>query len=284
MPGWTTLVQAETLAVALQRHDLAVLDCRHSLADPDAGAREFMAGHLPGAQFAHLDADLSRHSGDPSDGRHPWPQAQAFTDRLGQWGITPQTQVVAYDHGDGAFAARLWCLLHLLGHEKVAVLEGGWMRWTSLGLPVETAVHPRTPAHYPARDFDQSRLLDAVAVQRHLDGGGCLIDARAAARFRGDEEPIDRLAGHVPGAVNLPYAQNLDGQTFKPPAQLAAQFRQVLGDCAPDEAVVMCGSGVSACHHLLAMERAGLHGAALYTGSWSGWIGDRSRPVATGAD
>lgn len=284
MPGWTTLVQPETLAMGLERSDVVVVDCRHSLADPEAGAREYLRGHLPGARFAHMDADLSRHSHDPGHGRHPWPDAAEFAARLGAWGISPLHQVVAYDHEDGAFAARLWFLLRALGHEKVAVLDGGWKRWTRLALSVSSTPQPPSPGHYPAGGFDATRLLDADAVQRRLDEGGCLIDARAPARFRGEEEPIDRVAGHVPGAVNRPYSENLDNGRFKAPAQLADEFRARLDGRDPAEVVVMCGSGVTACHHLLAMERAGLRGAALYTGSWSGWIGDRTRPVATGAD
>lgn len=281
MSGWTTLVQAETLAIALGRADLAILDCRFSLAAPGAGERAYLEGHIPGAYYAHLDRDLSdlRRTGA---GRHPWPDAADFTARLGAWGITPQTQVVAYDDGDGAHAARAWFLLRALGHEKVAVLDGGWKRWTTLGLPVDSKVP--APAHARYRgEFDATRLLDVEAVQARLAAGGLLVDARAADRFRGENETIDRVAGHVPGAINRPYAQNLADGRFKTPAQLAEEFRALLGTHAPEETMVMCGSGVTACHHLLAMERAGLRGAKLFTGSWSGWIANPARPVATGA-
>lgn len=280
MSGWTTLVQAETLSIALGRPDLAILDCRFSLAAPGAGERAYVEGHIPGAYYAHLDRDLSdlRRTGA---GRHPWPDAGDFTARLGAWGITPQTQVVAYDDGDGAHAARLWFLLRMLGHEKVAILDGGWKRWTSHGLPVDS--HVPTPAQARYRgEFDASRLLDADAVQARLAAGGLLIDARAADRFAGENETIDRVAGHVPGAINRPYAQNLADGRFKTPVLLAGEFRALLGAHAPEDTMVMCGSGVTACHHLLAMERAGLRGAKLFTGSWSGWISDPSRPVATG--
>lgn len=281
MSGWTTLVQAETLAIALGRADLAILDCRFSLAAPGAGERAYLEGHIPGAYYAHLDRDLSdlRRTGA---GRHPWPDAADFTARLGAWGITPQTQVVAYDDGDGAHAARAWFLLRALGHEKVAVLDGGWKRWTTLGLPVDSKVP--APAHARYRgEFDAARLLDVEAVQARLAAGGLLVDARAADRFRGENETIDRVAGHVPGAINRPYAQNLADGRFKTPVQLAEEFRALLGTHAPEETMVMCGSGVTACHHLLAMERAGLRGAKLFTGSWSGWIADPARSVATGA-
>ena len=278
MSGWTTLVQAETLATALGRPDLVVLDCRFSLVAPGAGEAAYRDGHIPGALYAHLDRDLSdmRRTGA---GRHPWPEAADFTAKLGGWGITPQHQVVAYDDADGAFAARLWFLLRALGHAKVAVLDGGWKRWTALGLPVDSRVPAPVPAQY-AGGFDASRLLDASQVQERLAAGELLVDARGADRFRGENETIDRVAGHVPGAVNRPFALNLAEGRFKPPAQLAEEFRALLGAHAPEGTMVMCGSGVTACHHLLAMERAGLRGARLFTGSWSGWISDPARPVA----
>ena len=185
------------------------------------------------------------------------------------------------DRRDGAHAARMWFLLRALGHEKVAVLDGGWARWTGLGLPVDSHVPAARSARYVA-EFDQTRLLDAGQVQARLDAGQLLIDARGPARFRGDEELIDRVGGHVPGACNRPYTENLADGRFKTPIKLAAEFREALGDHDARQAMVMCGSGVTACHHLLAMERAGLPGAGLFTGSWSGWISDPSRPVATG--
>ena len=287
MAGWTTLVQAETLAIGLNRSDLVIVDCRFSLLDPNAGEHAYLTSHLPGAAYAHLERDLSDMS-PGGEGRHPWPPADVFTARLMRWNIGPTTQVVAYDDGDGAHAARLWFLLRMLGHEKVAVLDGGWARWTALGLPVSStpfALSGQFRAQYdPAQlSYDYSRLFNAEALQAHLDNGGMLIDARAPERFRGDDEPIDRVAGHVPGAVNRHYALNLVEGRFKAPMQLADEYRALLGDHAPDQVAVMCGSGVTACHNLLAMERAGLKGAILYTGSWSGWITDPDRPVATGA-
>lgn len=280
MAGWKTLVQPDVLSVALQRPDLVVLDCRFSLQDPASGEQAWRQSHVPGALYAHLERDLSdmtRHG----VGRHPWPDAGAFCAQLVRWGVTPSSQVVAYDDGDGAYAARLWFLLRTLGHEKVAVLDGGWSRWTALGLPVSTLIRTPLPGRYQAV-FDDSRLLDAEAVQAHLARGGMLVDARGAARFRGEEEPLDRVAGHVPGAINRPYTQNMAEGRFKPPAQLADEYRALLAGRDPSEVVMMCGSGVTACHNLLAMERAGLYGAKLFTGSWSGWLADPRRPVATG--
>lgn len=280
MAGWTTLVQTETLAIALERKDLVVVDCRFTLVDPSAGQSAYLQSHVPGAVYAHLDRDLSRF-GHVGGGRHPWPDIGAFIACLERWGITRESQVVAYDDADSAIAARLWFLLRALGHEKVAVLDGGWKRWVSLGMPTESFIRPRMPTHY-AGAFDASRLVDADALRTHLDAGGLLLDARAAPRFRGDEEPLDRVAGHVPGARNRPYADNLAEGRFKPPMQLADEYRALLQGRDPADVVVMCGSGVTACHLLLAMERAGLRKARLYAGSWSEWIHDPARPVATG--
>jgi thiosulfate/3-mercaptopyruvate sulfurtransferase len=282
MSGWTTLVQAETLAAALARDDLAIIDCRFALVNPGAGESAYLRGHIPGAVYAHLDRDLSDHARQ-GEGRHPWPDEAAFLAKLGRWGITPQHQVVAYDDGDGAIAARLWFLLRTLGHQKVAVLDGGWARWTALGLKVDSSVPAPSSLRYTG-SFDRSRLLDAGQVQARMAQGDLLVDARAADRFRGENEMIDRLGGHVPGARSRPYADNLAEGRLRSPIELAAAFRALIEGHAPEDVMVMCGSGVTACHHLLAMERAGIPGAKLFTGSWSGWISDPGRPVATGPE
>lgn len=279
-PGWTTLVSAADLADGLDRDDLVVLDARSSLLDAPACEQAWRDAHVPGARFADLDRDLSEQG--QGAGRHPWPSAARLKAALERWGIEPTDQVVIYDAGDGALsAARAWFALRALGHRHVAVLDGGWSQWTTLGLPVESGIpRPRT-THYPAR-FDHARLLDAQQVQALLDGGGVLIDARAAQRFRGEVEPLDRAAGHVPGAVNRPYTDNLRDGRFKPPAELAREFAAIRQGRSPEDVAVMCGSGVTACHHLLAMAHAGLPGGKLFTGSWSGWIEDPQRPVARG--
>lgn len=282
--GWTTLVTLDALAAALGDPMLVVLDARFSLADPAAGEAAWRQARIPGARYVHLDRDLSgAHA--PGAGRHPWPQAADFGRMLAARGITPAHQVVVYDAADGAFAARAWCLLRLAGHAHAAVLDGGFEGWRSLGLPLEDGVPDaaQAAAPYPV-DFDRARLFDAARVREHLAQGGRLVDARAGERFRGDVEPIDARAGHVPGAVSRPYACNLADGRFKPADALAREFGALLGDAGPQGAVVMCGSGVTACHHLLAMAHAGLQGAGLYTGSWSGWIEDPGRPVATGDD
>ncbi len=281
MAGWNTLVQADVLAMALTRADVVIADCRFSLLDPSRGQSDWQTAHIPGAIYVHLERDLSDMN-RYGHGRHPWPTEAAFVAKLGQWGIAPTTQVIAYDDDNGAFAARLWALLRLLGHEKVAVLDGGWKRWVAHGLPTTAQQRAPMTARYQG-SFDASRLVDADAVELNLEAGGLLLDARAHERFRGDEEPIDRAAGHVPGAMNRPFMQNMgpDGR-FKSPIQLASEFRELLDGRDASDATMMCGSGVTACHNLLAMERAGLKNAKLYSDSWSGWISDPSHPIATG--
>jgi thiosulfate/3-mercaptopyruvate sulfurtransferase len=313
-PVWKTLIQPEALAETMQARRtrpaeflgrLVVFDCRFVLHDPDAGEHSWRESHLPGARYAHLNRDLSDlNSGQPhlpGSGRHPWPSTADFIAWLGRNGVDRTTQVIAYDGGDGAYAARLWCLLHAIGHPHVAVLDGGWARWMGLGLPIDhgsSAMNSEAmraaefepvqyqPAFSPGPidryEFDRSRLLDATQVQSRLEAGDLLIDARAAERFRGEAEPIDRIAGHVPGALNRPYAMNLLDGRFKSAEALRAEFSTLLAGRDPTHAMVMCGSGVTACHHLLAMEHAGLGGAMLFTGSWSGWIEDPQRPVAMG--
>ena len=277
---WNTLVHAETLSIAIGRKDLAIVDCRFSITNTLAGEHAYEQSHLTGAVYAHLDRDLSNMSLlGQGHGRHPWPDAAAFTAKLGRWGITPQHQIVAYDGADGSQAARFWFLLRTLGHEKVAVLDGGFARWKVLGFPLVKDIVRPMPASYKA-EFDTSHLLDAEQVQARLVAGELLIDARGADRFRGENDMIDRVAGHVPGAVNRPFAHNLRDGRFKPAAQLTDEFRALLDGRSPEQAMAMCGSGVTACHHLLAMEHAGLRGAKLFTGSWSGWIEDPSRPIA----
>lgn len=269
---------------------LVVIDARHALADPAAGAAAHAEARIPGARHAHLDHDLSGPAAAGA-GRHPWPAASAFAVRLRAWGVGAGTSVVVYDDGDGAFAARAWWMLRCLGHRGVAVLDGGWDGWVADGGAIEAGAPPvnaaaagaaRLGPSSAAAAWDATRLVDAAGVVRHLAAGGLLLDARASARFRGEIEPIDRVAGHVPGATSRPYADNLASGRFKPAGVLAAEFADMLAGRPPSGVVAMCGSGVTACHHLLAMAHAGLDGARLYAGSWSGWIDDPSRPVATG--
>lgn len=283
VPFWSTLVDVASLKQALGRGDIVLLDCRSVLTDPAAGARMYAEGHLPGAYHANLERDLSDMS-QTGQGRHPWPRADDFARTLARWGVKPATQVIAYDADNGMYAARAWCLLRMIGHERVAVLDGGLKAWQAAGLSVTTDAPPvhGDAAPYPG-DFAYARLFDHDDVAAHVEHGGLLVDARAPERFRGEVEPIDKVAGHVPGAVNRPFAANLaeDGR-FKSHDELFAEFAELLGGRTPSDMVAMCGSGVTACHHLLAMAHAGLQGAKLYKGSWSGWISDSARPIATG--
>lgn len=278
-----TLVDVDLLRTRLDDPDWVVADCRFNLMDPAEGARQFAEGHIPGAVFADLDRDLSGPV-TAATGRHPLPDPAAFAATLSRWGVDSSVQVVAYDAAGGAFAARLWWLLRWLGHPRVALLDGGWPAWQASGGPVSTDV--TTPT---ARDFrfdhpdnlawvNEDYLLANISAGRDL-----LLDARATPRFRGEMEPIDPVAGHVPGARNLPLDGNLgaDGR-FLPPDELRRRFVAVVGERSASSVIHMCGSGVSACHNILAMERAGLPGSRLYAGSWSQWIRDPARPIARG--
>ncbi|HST43614.1 MAG TPA: sulfurtransferase [Luteimonas sp.] len=278
---WRTLVEAGQLAPALGSAPLVVVDVRASLSDDGAGRRAYTEAHLPGAIHLRLHDQLSGPH-VPGAGRHPWPSDAAFARVLGDCGLTPRHQLVAYDDGDGAFAARLWFLLQAFGHARAAVLDGGWQGWLEAGRPV-TALPPRVdPAPAYPGTFDRARLLDADGLDQALSAGAMLLDARAGPRFRGEVEPIDAVAGHIPGAVNRPYAENLRGGRFKLAVELATEFERLLAGQPASELVASCGSGVTACHHLLAMAHAGLDGGRLYTGSWSGWIEDPLRPIVSG--
>lgn len=286
--SWQTLIDVPSLMAEMARQassdtPLVLVDCRFDLSDPAAGERAYLAGHLPGARYAHLDrhlSDLSR----AGRGRHPLPEAQAFCVELASWGITPAHQVVAYDAHGGVFAARLWWMLRLLGHRDVAVLDGGLPAWVAQGGELERSIPRPWPGHYKARFDIREIVTTAVVAARIASGGGMLLDARAPERFRGEVEPLDARAGHVPGAVNHCFKDNLaaDG-SFLPAPELAENFHTLLGAVPAGEVVHMCGSGVTACHNLLAMEHAGLRGSRVYAGSWSEWVSEPSRPVALGA-
>jgi thiosulfate/3-mercaptopyruvate sulfurtransferase len=285
--NWTTLVDAGELAARLGDPSLRVVDARFVLAGaaPDAGEAAWRESHLPGAGYVHLDRDLSDHRKGAAHGRHPLPEAADFVALLARLGIGPQHQVVVYDGGDAAMAAsRFWWLLRLLGHARVAVLDGGWARWTQLGLPVTAAVDAPEPADgaFVPR-FDAAAIAGDAEVEGRLgEAPGWILDARAPERFRGEVEPLDRVAGHIPGARNRPYLANLRDGRFKPAEELRAEFSALLGTRAPAQVLLNCGSGVTACQNLLAMEHAGLRGARVYAGSWSGWISDPARPIETG--
>lgn len=275
-----TLIDARSLAELARHDDVVIVDCRANLADRASGPRVYAQGHVPGAVYANVETDLSDLS-RRGLGRHPLPDASAFSGVLSRWGWTPQRRVVAYDAANGALAAaRLWWMLRLVGAREVAVLDGGWQAWQAAGLPVETQTLARKPTTV-AVEFDESQIVYTDALQA-MRKNILLLDARAAPRFRGEVEPIDPVAGHVPGARNRPFSENLAGDgRFKPAQQLRTEFGALFEAYTPSEVVHMCGSGVTACHNLLAMEHAGLAGSRVYAPSWSGWIG-ADRPVTTG--
>ena len=275
------LISTEQMQQQLHASKQVIVDCRFSLADANAGERAYGEAHLPGAVYANLDKDLSSAITSES-GRHPLPDPIQFMHRLGEWGIERDMQVIVYDDMNGAFALRLWWLLKWLGHENVSLLDGGWNKWQKEQRPVTSEITHNQAVQYTART-DDSRSLSTEQVQNQLSAEQvCLIDARAPARFAGKEEPIDPVAGHVPGAVNRPFQRNLDESgCFLPAEVLREQFTELLGDYSPAEVAHMCGSGVTACHNLFAMELAGLPGSKLYVGSWSEWIRNKHRSIAT---
>ncbi len=278
------LIEAADLATALATgRTPLVVDCRHDLSRPEWGREQFAAAHIPGAIFADLDHDLSGPV-TPGSGRHPLPDPSRLAQFLGAAGVDADTQVVAYDQDKSMFAARLWWLLRWLGHARVSVLNGGLSAWAAAGLPLQSTLAARSPRRFSARPA-LVQAITTAEVERDLDAGRILLlDARAADRFAGRNETIDPIAGHVPGARNQPFALNLgvDGR-LRPAADLTTLWHAALGDTPATQVVAMCGSGVTACHNLLAMEVAGLSGARLYAGSYSEWIRDPAREVATGS-
>lgn len=279
---YSTLIAPAQLEPHLGNDAWAVFDCRYQLSDHGYGRRAFEEGHLPGALFADMESDLSGPK-DGSNGRHPLPDWEAFCGWLGSQGVNRETQVAAYDQDNGVYASRLWFMLRALGHERAAVLDGGIARWTREGRGLDTGTREPRPAVYQGQP-DPALLFSLAQVEASLQGGGVLlVDARGPVRFRGEEEPLDPKAGHIPGAVNLPVPGNLDEQArFLPPEQLKARLEAAYGGTAPEQVVHYCGSGVSACHNLLAQAVTGLPPGRLYAGSWSEWCADDARPIATG--
>ena len=283
------LLDAEALHCRIDSPRLRLFDCRFSLADPGKGRNKYAAGHIPGAFYAHLEDDLSGPVGG-ADGRHPLPDAAVFMQTLGRFGVTADSEVVVYDDAGGAIALRLWWMMRWVGHTSVALLDGGIGAWLAAGYAsvrgTQTPMPAPTPtaANYTGAACDAMRLSTAEVAAMVGNGEGALLDARDARRFYGEVEPIDSVAGHIPGALNLPFQGNLDAHgRFLPAAHLRRRFRQLPGVAqAPTAVVHTCGSGVTACHNLFAMELAGLPGSRLYAGSWSEWIRDPSRPVVAG--
>ena len=286
MPAeYSTLISPEELRPHLGEPGWAVVDCRFSLDDTEAGRRAYRAAHIPGAVYAHLDEDLSGPILPGRTSRHPLPGVEEFAQRLSAWGIGPETQVVAYDDRGGAIAARLWWMLRWLGHDRVAVLDGGWTAWQAAGYPVQAGVEQRSPARFRPRPRPEL-LVQVEEVLAKLEAPDLLlVDSRAPERYRGEVEPLDPVAGHIPGAVNRPFARNLaPDQRFLPREELRARFQELLAQRAPEQVAFYCGSGVTAAHNVLAMVHAGLGFPRLYAGSWSEWITDPRRPVGRSGD
>jgi thiosulfate/3-mercaptopyruvate sulfurtransferase len=281
---YTTLIATDELARRLADPALVLVDCRHNLSDVDAGERAYLASHLPDARFMHMDRDLSGER-TGKNGRHPLPDVAALSASLSRIGIDASKQVVAYDQTNGMWASRLWWLLHWLGHEAAAVLDGGIEKWIAEGRPTTSDMPRVKPAQFVA--MTPRPVASSADILRHLSDQASdpltIVDARAPERFRGDIEPLDPVAGHIPGAINRPYDANLTPQqTFKPGELLRAEFEAQLGPVPVSSVVHQCGSGVTACHNILAMAVAGLPGSRLYPGSWSEWVADPTRPVARG--
>jgi thiosulfate/3-mercaptopyruvate sulfurtransferase len=276
LAGKGTLVSTAELAAHLA--DWRIFDCRHDLAKPELGEQQYRTSHIPGALFASLDRDLSAPK-NGRNGRHPLPDPKRFSETLSRWGIHSGDQIVCYDGGPGAMAARLWWMLRWVGHDAVAVLDGGFAKWTKEARPVTADVPAFKQTGYAIR----LRPEMSVPADQVLKEPMLLVDARSPARYRGDQEPIDPVAGRIPGALNRFNMDNLNADgTLKPAAQLRRELEHVLGGRKPAEVVNYCGSGVAACHNLLALEVAGLPGARLYAGSWSEWIADPARPRESG--
>ena len=276
-----TLVDTATLAAHLADPDWIVFDTRHDLGDVERGRRSYAAGHIPGAYFLHVDDDLSGPR-NGRNGRHPLPDIAVFAKKIDERGVAPGKQVVVYDDLGGNFAVRLWWMLRWLGHERVALLDGEWPQWEKEGRPATTEVPAlRKGAFVPRPHADWA--VDTSFIERfHDDPSIKLLDARAPERFAGLKEPLDPVAGHIPGAVNRFWQKNLnaDGR-FKSAEQLRREYEEMLGGQPAEQVVHMCGSGVTACHNMLAMAVAGLPQGRLYAGSWSEWCSDRSRPMFT---
>ena len=277
--SYGTLLDCAILAAHLDDANWIVFDCRHQLADPSAGEAAYAKGRLPGAVFLHLDRDLSSPM-NGGNGRHPLPDPRVLAQQLGAAGVSSASQVVVYDDAGGMIAGRLWWLLRWLGHDRVALLDGGINQWLREGRLLTTELPKLVPAVFEMslRDY----VVSTELIESNLASGDlCVVDARSPDRFRGENETLDPVGGHIPGARNRFFRDNLEADGgFRPAAELRREFLGLLAGVEPGQVVMQCGSGVSACHNLLAMEIAGLSGARLYAGSWSEWCSNLTRPVA----
>ncbi|TLD40002.1 MAG: Thiosulfate sulfurtransferase, rhodanese [Candidatus Jettenia ecosi] len=280
---YTTIILASELVNHITNPDWVIIDCRFSLDNPERGRKDYVQSHIPGAIYAHLNEDLSGEIIPGKTGRHPLPNIKTFVQTLSKCGIDSNVQVVAYDDKGGSIAARLWWMLSWVGHNNAAVLNGGWQQWIKNNYPVKSGVEDRKFSTFAPR-IRNELLFNANDVLRILNNPDFrLLDSRSADRYRGENETVDPIAGHIPGAISAPFADNLNPEgMFLSPEELKARFQTLLGNVPPERAVFYCGSGVTASHNLLALAYAGLGDARLYAGSWSDWITDPNRPVSKG--
>ena len=280
---FSTLISVEGLAQFLTEPNWVIVDCRFWLEDTEKGRQDYLDGHIPGAVYVHLDEDLSGPILPGVTGRHPLPEVDRFAHQLGSWGIGPDSQVVVYDDRGGVIAARLWWMLRWLGHENVAVLDGGYPAWVADGHPVDDNI-PNPEKNNFISNIQADMVFSSDDVLQHFgDPGNILIDSRAPERFRGEVEPIDAVAGRIPGAINYPFATNIDPRGHMQLKQvLRGRFESLLGDVHAERVTFYCGSGVTAALNVLAVAHAGLGVPRMYAGSWSQWITDPEKPITTG--
>ena len=280
--SYMTVITPKQLEPYLEDDNWAIFDCRFDLVQTQWGDENYLIEHIPGAVYVHLDHNLSAPK-DGTNGRHPLPDIEVIAEYFSGLGIDEGTQVIVYDSRGGGIAARLWWMLKHVGHEAVAVLDGGFPEWKRLGLPVRANREVRTPRQFKPQLNPRLKIVSKEVIERVSLGSSLIIDSRAAERYRGEEEPFDPIAGRIPGAVNRFWQANLDADgRFRDPDILRAEFNTLIGDIAPSDVIVYCGSGVTGCHNVLSMTYAGLQGVRLYAGSWSEWSSDLSRPIETG--
>lgn len=283
---YQTLISAAELVHMLDAPDWAIVDCRFSLSESERGRQDYLQAHIPRAVYAHLNEDLSGEIVPGKTGRHPLPAIETFADVLSNWGIDTGVQVVAYDESGGSMAAaRLWWMLRWMGHDAVAVLDGGWQHWQQAGYPVAAGVERRAYKTFTPQVRRELLVTTGEVMARLHDPDFRLVDVRSGERYRGEQESIDPVAGHIPGAMSAPFADTLGADSrFLPQPEMHLHFEHLLGKAPPERAIFYCGSGVTSAHTLLALAHAGFRDGRLYAGSWSEWITDPNRPTAKGAD
>lgn len=282
--AYQTLISVDAFQQHFNPTTWALIDCSFDLSRPDWGENQYLSGHIPNAIYAHLNLDLSA-TPTSNSGRHPLPSKDQVIDAFSRWGISSQTQVIAYDQADGSIAARLWWLLRYHGHHSVAILDGGFAAWLQADFTPQAGPSSPVPSTFIPK-LNASLMADHDFVKKRFgDPAWLFVDARTPQRYRGEIEPIDPVAGRIPGSVNRYYGENLDANgRYKSPGKLHAEWASILQGHDPKQVILYCGSGVTSCANLVAMEHAGLHGSLLYPGSWSQWITDPDLPISTGEE